>query len=119
MKRISVYGEGTRYELAEQDVIKLHTKLRLIHEAIDNILMDYADFDPSTVKTLTDIDTYVMDARDVLVIDASAACRVDIKSKHPNCNVKDNIFGYKVEMSEEEWQKISLDVCLKWLILVQ
>ena len=106
MKRISVYGKGTRYELTEQDVIKLHTKLRLIHEAIDSLLMDYADFDPSTVKTLTNIDAYVMDARDVLAVDTSTDCRVDIKSKHPNCNIKANIFGYKVEMSEEEWQKI-------------
>lgn len=94
------------YELKEQDLIRLHTRLRLIYECVDDIFTDYEDFDPSTIAALTDIKNQVTEARDILAVDASAECRVDIKSKHPNCNVKANIFGYKVEMSEEDWQKI-------------
>lgn len=94
------------YEIKEQDLIRLHTRLRLIYECVDVIFTDYEDFDPSTIAALTDIKNQVTEARDILAVDASADCRVDIKSKHPNCNVKANIFGYKVEISEEDWQKI-------------
>lgn len=56
------------YELKEQDLIRLHTRLRLIYECVDDIFTDYEDFDPSTIAALTDIKNQVMEARDILKV---------------------------------------------------
>ena len=78
------------YELKEQDLIRLHTRMRLIYECVDNIFMNYEDFDPSTIAALADIKNQVMEARDIL------------KVTEGHYTIKKS----SVEMSEDEWKKI-------------
>lgn len=67
MKEI-IRDEKKFYELKEQDLIRLHTRLRLVYECVDDIFTDYEDFDPSTIAALTDIKNQVTEARDILKV---------------------------------------------------